>query len=115
SRQSEELQKQIKNRLGLTTFEITADVVEPNGHMGYKPIKVAPTGVGVTSMSGGVSQTMLVVGKYLTPKLYISYGRSLFSEGNLFSLRYDISPKWQVESQTGQASGVDIYYKIEFN
>ncbi len=50
SRQSEELQKQIKNRLGLSTFEITADVVEPNGHMGYKPIKVAPTGAGVTSI-----------------------------------------------------------------
>ena len=115
SRQSEKLQKQIKNRLGLSTFEIKADVMEPNGHMGYKPIKVAPTGIGVTSTPEGVSQTMLVVGKYLTPKLYISYGRSLFSEGNLFSLRYDISPKWQVESQTGRASGVDIYYKIEFN
>ena len=115
SRQSEELQKQIKNRLGLSTFEITADVVEPNGHMGYKPIKVAPTGVGVTSMSGGVSQTMLFVGKYLTPKLYISYGRSLFSDGNLFFLRYDLSKRWQIETQTGQESGVDIYYKIEFN
>ena len=115
SRQSEELQKQIKNRLGLTTFEISADVVESNGRMGYKPIKVAPTGIGVTNTSGSVSQTMLVVGKYLTPQIYVSYGRSLFSGGNLFFLRYDISPKWQIESQTGQESGVDIYYKLEFN
>jgi translocation and assembly module TamB len=55
------------------------------------------------------------VGKYLTPELYISYGRSLFSGGNLFFLRYDISKSWQVETQTGQTSGVDIYYKLEFN
>ena len=45
----------------------------------------------------------------------MSYGRSLFSGGNLFFLRYDISKNWQVETQTGQTSGVDIYYKIEFN
>jgi translocation and assembly module TamB len=69
----------------------------------------------VTNTSGSVSQTMLVVGKYLTPQIYVSYGRSLFSGGNLFFLRYDISPKWQIESQTGQESGVDIYYKLEFN
>jgi translocation and assembly module TamB len=69
----------------------------------------------VTSPSGSVSETMLVVGKYLTPQLYISYGRSLFSGGNLFFLRYDVSKRWQIETQTGQESGVDIYYKLEFN
>ncbi len=58
---------------------------------------------------------MVTVGKYLTPKLYFSYGRSLFTEGNLFRLRYDIYKKWQIETQTGSVSGVDLYYNIEFN
>lgn len=111
SHQSENLISQLKNRLGLSTFDISADVVAQNGQMGYKRINVAPTG----TPAGSVSETMLVVGKYLTPQLYISYGRSLFSGGNLFFLRYDISKSWQVETQTGQASGVDIYYKLEFN
>lgn len=115
SRQSEELQQQIKTRLGFDIFNISTDVVEKNGYMGYKRISVTPDSAGANSVSGGVSETMLVVGKYLTPSLYISYGRSLFSGGNLFFLRYNLSPKWEIETQTGQESGVDIYYKLEFN
>ena len=57
---------------------------------------------------------MLTVGKYLTPQLYISYGRSLFTGGNLFRMRYDISKHWQVQSETGSESGADLYYKIDF-
>ena len=115
SRQSEEVQRQIKNRLGFDTFDISADVVTQNGYMGYKRINATPAGTNGINSAGNVSETMLVVGKYLTPKLYISYGRSLFSGGNLFFLRYDISKNWQIETQTGQESGVDIYYKLEFN
>jgi translocation and assembly module TamB len=63
----------------------------------------------------GVTETVLTVGKYLTPQLYISYGKSLFTGSNLFRLRYDIYKNWQIETQTGSdASGVDLYYKIEF-
>ena len=63
----------------------------------------------------GVTTTMLTVGKFLTPQLYISYGKSLFTGSNLFRLRYDIFKKWQIETQTGSnESGVDLYYKMEF-
>jgi translocation and assembly module TamB len=57
---------------------------------------------------------MLTMGKFLTPQLYISYGRSLFTGNSLFLLRYDIFKHWQIETQTGSESGADIYYKIEF-
>lgn len=115
SEQSESIQRQIKNRLGLDTFDIKSDVLTQNGYMGYKRIPVGPAGSGAAGNGQSVPETLLVVGKYLTPQLYVSYGRSLFSGGNLFFLRYDISKNWQVETQTGQTSGVDIYYKIEFN
>lgn len=109
--QSEDLLDKIKNRLGLGSLDLSTDVVKQNGYMGYKRLNVTPTGTGADS----VSETMMVVGKYLTPELYISYGRSLFSGSNLFFLRYDISKHWQVETQTGSQSGADIYYKLEFN
>jgi len=114
SQQAEDLQKQLKGRLGILAFDISTDVVEKNGRMGYKRINVVPAGAGINS-AGSVPESMLVVGKYLTPKLYISYGRSLFSGGNLFFLRYDLSKHWQIETQTGQESGIDVYYKLEFN
>jgi translocation and assembly module TamB len=113
SKQSEDLQAQIKRRIGFDTLNITTDIVTQDSYMGYKRINVLPTGSNGTTDSS--SETMLVVGKYLTPKLYVSYGRSLFSGGNLLFLRYNISKNWQIESQTGQESGVDVYYKLEFD
>jgi translocation and assembly module TamB len=113
--QSAVLQEQIKNRLGLSTLEIQSGSAETAGRMGYRAIPATPAGVAPAKQGAGVSETMLTVGKYLTPQLYFSYGRSLFTGGNLFRLRYDIFKNWQIETQTGRESGVDIYYKIEFN
>jgi translocation and assembly module TamB len=115
SQQTENLLRQIQNRLGLASLEISTDVLEKSNRMGYKRINVTPAGTSVAISPESVSETMLAVGKYLTPELYISYGRSLFSGGNLFFLRYDLSKHWQIETQTGQESGIDIYYKLEFN
>jgi translocation and assembly module TamB len=113
--QSVVLQEQIKNRLGLSTLELQSGGAEAAGRMGYKEIPTAPAGVAPVKQVGDTSQTMLTVGKYLTPQLYFSYGRSLFTGGNLFRLRYDIFKRWQIETQTGTESGVDLYYKIEFD
>ncbi|UFS69434.1 translocation/assembly module TamB [Geomonas sp. RF6] len=110
--QSSSLQEQIKSRLGLSTLELQTASPETTGRMGYKEIAVTPTGA--PSKTAPATQSMLTVGKYLTPKLYFSYGRSLFTGSSLFMLRYDISKHWQIESQTGTESGLDIYYKIQF-
>ncbi len=113
--QSVVLQEQIKDRLGLSTLELQSGAAEAAGRMGYKEIPGAPAGVAPARQAAGVSHTMLTVGKYLTPQLYFSYGRSLFTGGNLFRLRYDIFKQWHIETQTGSESGVDLYYKIEFD
>jgi translocation and assembly module TamB len=83
-------QHQLKQRLGLDTLDIESGT------------------------SGGVSRSLVTVGKYLAPNLYISYGRSLFTDSNLFRVRYDLSKHWQVETQSGNESGADIFYKIDF-
>jgi len=113
SQQAEGLLKQIQGYLGLASLEISSDVLEKSNRMGYKRLKVTPEGTGSSSPSA--SETFLAMGKYLTPELYISYGRSLFSGGNLFFLRYNLFKNWQVESQMGQESGIDLYYKLEFH
>ena len=115
SGQAEALQEKIKSRLGLSTLEIQGGVGGTTSQMGYKPLQVTPPGEIPAEQQPGITETMLTVGKYLTPKLYFSYGKSLFTGSNLFRLRYDISKKWQAESQTGGGeSGVDLYYKLEF-
>jgi translocation and assembly module TamB len=65
--------------------------------------------------SGDVAGSMVTIGKYLSPKLYLSFGQSLFANASEARLRYSISKKWELESKAGaESSGVDLYYKIEF-
>ncbi|NVN93595.1 MAG: translocation/assembly module TamB domain-containing protein, partial [Desulfuromonadales bacterium] len=105
---------QIRNHLGLSTLEIQGGIGGTTNSMGYKPLQVTPPGSLPTTQQTGVTETMLTVGKYLTPEIYISYGKSLFTGSNLFRLRYDISKHWQIETQTGSESGADLFYKLEF-
>jgi translocation and assembly module TamB len=109
------LQEQLKSHLGLSTLEIQGGVGTTTNAMGYKPLQVTPPGAIPADQQSGITETVLTVGKYLTPQLYISYGKSLFTGSNLFKLRYDIFKHWQIETQTGSGeSGADLYYKMEF-
>jgi translocation and assembly module TamB len=115
SSQATVLQEQIKSHLGLSTLEIQEGVGGTASSMGYKPLQVTAPGTIAATQQPGVTETMLTVGKYLTPQIYISYGKSLFTGSNLFRLRYDIFKQWQIETQTGSGeSSVDLYYKLEF-
>jgi len=68
----------------------------------------------IESGNGEISRSMLTIGKYLSPKLYISLGKALFGEGSLFRMRYTISKHWEIETQSGTESGLDFYYKLNF-
>jgi len=115
SGQAEVLQEKLKNYLGFSTLEIQDGVGGTSGSMGYKPLQVTAPGTIPTTQQPGVTETVLTVGKYLTPELYISYGKSLFTGNNLFRLRYNFFKKWQIETQTGGGeSGADLYYRMEF-
>lgn len=72
--------------------------------------------VGVeTSSSGGLNRSLVTVGKYLSPDLYIAFGRSLFGDDYYVSTRYSFLKNWQIETRVGQQSGADLYYRIEFD
>jgi translocation and assembly module TamB len=83
---------------------------------GYRPIQTsAPPGVAQGKAAGStLSQSMVSIGRYLTPELYIGYGRSLVNSSSVLRMRYSLSRHWEVESQTGSASGGDLFFKIDF-
>jgi len=70
--------------------------------------------VDIQSGSGDFTRSMVTVGKYLTPQLYVSYGYGVFSEEQMLKIRYRISKSWEVETFRGNATGVDLYYRIDF-
>lgn len=70
--------------------------------------------LGVESEAGGPrDQASFVIGKYLSPKLYVSYGIGLFEPVNVLKLRYEISRRWTLLTESGTESGGDITYSIE--
>jgi translocation and assembly module TamB len=55
-----------------------------------------------------------VIGKYLSPKLYVSYGLGLFHPISTLRLQYTISDHWKfVTESSTKASGGDVIYVIE--
>lgn len=68
--------------------------------------------VRVESSENG-DQASLVVGRYLSPRLYVSYGVGLIESINTFALRYQLSSKWQLQAESGEAQGADLVYTIE--
>ena len=58
-------------------------------------------------------QASLVVGRYLSPKVYVSYGVGLVESINTLNLRYHVSERWRLEASSGENHGADILYTIE--
>lgn len=61
----------------------------------------------------GNQAAQLTLGKYLTPRLYISYGISLFEPGQTFRLLYDIGHGFKLQTESGIANGGDLIYSFE--
>jgi len=60
-----------------------------------------------------VEQSTLVVGRYLTPSIYVRYGVGIFQEFNLFQFGYRISDRLQLQGESGEETSTDLLYTIE--
>jgi len=81
------LARSIGNRLGIEEVQIQTD-----------------TDAGTSS---------LVIGRYLSPKLYIRYYTGIFERSNIVQLRYNVSNKVILQTETGSQMGADVFYTIE--
>jgi translocation and assembly module TamB len=112
--QSASLQSQLMKFVGIDTFDVQASGSQTSSQISSiqpKGIPGQPVGAGNSSTSGSI----VTVGKYLSPELYIAFGRSLFTSDYIVTTRYSFLRRWEVEgSRKGTDSGVDLFYKIEF-
>ena len=67
----------------------------------------------ITVESNQQNQTSLVLGKYLSPRLYVSYGVSLTEAINTMKLQYTLGDRWTIRTEAGEARSADIVYTIE--
>lgn len=59
------------------------------------------------------NETSLVLGKYLSPRLYVSYGISLAEAINTLKMRYTLNDKWTIKTESGREQSAEIVYTIE--
>jgi translocation and assembly module TamB len=79
-------------------------------------MSLAPTiGLDEARVETGTQQNMaqLVVGKYLTPQLYVGYGIGLYQPISTFRLRYLLTSRWSIEAITGDQQSTDLLWRIE--
>ena len=71
--------------------------------------------VTVASESDGTTtQASLLVGKYLTPELFVSYGLGIFEPVSTLRLLYTLSSNWKLVGEASALrSAADIFYVIE--
>ncbi len=54
-----------------------------------------------------------MAGKYLSPKVYMSYTYGLFNRLGGFLLRYDINDRFSLETRSGNEKSMDFLYSTE--
>ncbi|MEZ5498166.1 MAG: translocation/assembly module TamB domain-containing protein [Steroidobacteraceae bacterium] len=59
------------------------------------------------------NETALVLGKYLSPRLYVSYGISLTQALNTIKMRYTLGDRWTLRSEAGEERSAELVYTIE--
>ncbi|MDR2877400.1 MAG: translocation/assembly module TamB domain-containing protein [Chromatiales bacterium] len=59
--------------------------------------------------------TALVLGRALSPRLYVRYIRGLMDENNAIQFRYRLGNRWSIETESGTrtGAGADILYTLE--
>ncbi|ULU27145.1 translocation/assembly module TamB domain-containing protein [Dyella terrae] len=70
--------------------------------------------VGVSSSDALNGSSAFTMGKYLSPRLYISYGVGLFDPGQVITLRYHFNARWNFEAQSAtDFNRASLNYRIE--
>lgn len=66
------------------------------------------------NLSGSTAQNAsIVVGKYINPRLYLSYGLGIVDRISTAKLNYKLSNRFSLEAERGQETGFDIFYNLE--
>lgn len=106
------LTKHFGSKLGLDTFTLQSGpaVQNPSEVHTLQP----PPGYRNQETTTTSQQASLLLGKYLTPRLFVSYGFGLFDRVSTLQLRYTLSKHWSISSESStRGYGGDINYTIE--
>jgi translocation and assembly module TamB len=62
--------------------------------------------------AGDTERASFFIGKYLSPKLYVSYGLGLFTTFNTLRVRYAFTPRFSLQAESGTEYSADMLFNI---
>ncbi|WP_421621792.1 translocation/assembly module TamB domain-containing protein [Alkalilimnicola ehrlichii] len=74
--------------------------------LGVEDLEVEAVGEG--------DEAQVVIGGYLNPRLYLSYGVGVFNPENTLTLRYQLARQLFLEAVSGVENALDLMYRFEF-
>lgn len=100
----------IKDKMGLSEFGLAEEARLNNNQT------LSASRLSFSEQSSGddfVTNTVFVLGKFLTPKIYVGYSVGLLDAVNIFRIKYLLSKSWFVQSESSSiGNGVDLFYTI---
>ena len=54
-----------------------------------------------------------MLGRYLSPRLYLSYGISLTESISTIKMRYTLNDHWTIHTEAGKERAADLVFTIE--
>lgn len=69
--------------------------------------------VGIESSAALGGASAFSVGKYLSPRLFVGYGRSLYEELQLFIVRYKVRQHYEIEATSGREQKIGVNFRRE--
>lgn len=107
---------QVKGSEGNTVNAAAQALGSATGNLLAKSVgsKLGISDIGVSSSDALNGNSAFTVGKYLSPRLYLSYGVGLFEPGQVITLRYRLSRRWSFEAQNAtDFNRASLNYRIE--
>nr|WP_239538543.1 translocation/assembly module TamB domain-containing protein [Dyella mobilis] len=107
---------QVKGGEGSTVNAAAQALGSAAGNMLAKNVgsKLGIDDIGVSSNDALNGSSAFTVGKYLSPRLYLSYGVGIFDPGQVITLRYRLSRRWSFEAQNAtEFNRASLNYRIE--
>lgn len=69
--------------------------------------------VATISTDESLEESVVTVGKYLSPRLFVSYARDLLTPNASINLDYILSDDITINAKSGAVQSMDIFYRIE--
>jgi len=64
-------------------------------------------------MGSSQNKAQFVVGRYVSPRLFLGYGVGIYEPISTLRIRYLLSARWSIEAITGDQQSTDLLWRIE--